>query len=120
MLDFKQIGPRAKQTRLAANLTLDQAAAQLANPAVTAQDLARFENGADLPAVVLIKLALDVYKCQLAELLHGPLPDKTEQEWIQAYLRAEIGEGLLARGLKIDRLEARRRVMLYEEQTGVR
>lgn len=42
MLDFKQIGPRAKQTRLAANLTLDQAAAALAMPAVTAQDLARF------------------------------------------------------------------------------
>lgn len=120
MLDFKQIGPRAKQTREQANLTLDQAAAALAMPAVTAQDLARFEQeGAPLSAVVLIKLACNVYKCQLATLLHGPYPYQTEQEWIQAYLRAEVSEGILADGLKIDRLEARDRVRLYEEQTGV-
>lgn len=69
---------------------------------------------------MLIKLACNVYKCQLATLLHGPYPYTTEQEWIQAYLRAEVSEDILADGLKIDRLEARDRVRLYEEQTGVR
>lgn len=103
-LDYTAIGPRLRQAREQAGISLEDAAMALDNA----------ENGAQLPAVAMVKLVMYVYQCQLNEILHGPYPYQSQAEWIQAFMKGEITEGTLARGLKVDRLEARRQVQEYE------
>jgi transcriptional regulator with XRE-family HTH domain len=62
----KIIGQRLRQAREAKNLTLGQAAIAVG---VTANNIHCYEQGSPAPPDVLIKLAYEVYRCSLHELL---------------------------------------------------
>ncbi|HZR39864.1 MAG TPA: helix-turn-helix transcriptional regulator [Ktedonobacteraceae bacterium] len=64
----KTIGQQLQQAREAKGLTLEQAAI-LAG--VTAHNIHCYEQGSPAPPDILIKLAREVYRCALHELLHG-------------------------------------------------
>jgi transcriptional regulator with XRE-family HTH domain len=64
----KMIGLRLRQAREANNLTLAQAAVAVG---VTAHNIHCYEQGSPAPPDILLKLACEVYRCSLHELLYS-------------------------------------------------
>ena len=73
----KIIGQQLRQAREARGLTLEQVAMAAG---VTVHNIHCYEQGSPAPPDVLNKLACEVYRCSLHEILHSSPPDQSETQ----------------------------------------
>lgn len=104
---------RLKAAREAKGLRLDQAAQQVG---ITNHQLYLWETHGFIIPSFFLRLAHDVYHTSLHEILAGPYPYTTPEQWMTAWINEEISEGTLAQGLNTDVVDARRQVQAYQRE----
>lgn len=121
-LEWEQIGARLKELREQKGMDLSRVSKFLGELLAgkeehySSQIVQFWERGWPVPSPVIIALS-GLYEVSIAFILSGPLPYKTDEEWIAAFIRAEVSEGTLAsEGLHCDRLEARTRVEQFRQR----
>lgn len=107
----QSIGARLRNARGTRSLT------EVANAmGASVDDIVHIEYGTQVPTPMQMVKLSNFYNVEISEIMNGPLPYTTKDEWLQAYIEEKITEGALTKGLKTDRINARLMVAEYESR----
>ena len=109
--DVQAIGNRLQAARETKNLTVEQVSEALHVPPFSIRQV---ELDTGQASTEVFMGLVQFYGVSLYEILNGPHPYKTEQEWLEAHRTGKITEDDLASGLGLDLVAARAKANAYE------
>lgn len=113
-LDIKLLGERLTIVRRAAGLSLGQT---VKLSGFTRAELGEWECGVSRPTPKQFLDLVEIYGCEISDVLCDPIEFPSEKEAIDAYNRGEIGDNSLARYLRVGIVFARFKAQAEQAKT---